>query len=69
MEPNRPVAAPSPRSRAALRQALDAWVEQHGYIWFEGDLALAAAIAQFLGINLELDGLAVAGEVPGVTQK
>ena len=57
-------AAPVP----PLDEAFKTWVEQHGYVWFEGDLALAAAIATHLGVDLEIDGVAVADEVPGVTQ-
>lgn len=52
-----------------LDEAFAAWVEQHDYIWFEGDLALAAAIANHLGISLNIDGVAVADDVPGVTQE
>lgn len=63
----------TPESKAAcmpdLAEAFRTWVEQHGYIWFEGDLALAASIANHLGTDLEIDGLAVAGDVPGVTQE
>lgn len=61
----------SPRTTQVppLDEAFAAWVEQHGYVWFEGDLALAAAIANHLGINLNIDGVAVADDVPGVTQE
>ncbi len=55
-------------SRAEVEQAFRAWIDQHGYIWFEGDLALAAVLARYLKINVEIDGLAVAGDVEGVTQ-
>jgi len=56
------------REVPGLEGSFYAWVSQHGYVWFEGDLALAAAIATHLGIDLEIDGVAVADEVPGVTQ-
>lgn len=41
---------------ARLEAAFDAWVEQHGMIWFSGDLDLAHAIADHLGIELQFDG-------------
>ncbi len=59
------------RSETALplRAAFDEWVAGHGYVWFDSDLKLAAALAQHFGISLEIDGVAVTeGDVPGVTQ-
>ena len=51
------------RNKADLKVAFKEWAEQHGYIWFDGDLRLAEALVQYLGMQgYKIDGVAVSGK-------
>lgn len=48
------------RNKAELELAFQAWAEQHGYIWFEGDISLARSLCSYLGIkDFSVDGVVV----------
>jgi hypothetical protein len=55
-------------NKAELKVAFKAWAEQHGYIWFGGDLALAQALVSYLGMDgYKIDGVAVTGDGEGMS--
>lgn len=46
------------RNKAELKAAFQAWAEQHGYVWFGGDLRLAEALVSYLGMEgYKIDGV------------